>query len=344
MVTSALPLIKRSIVTLAALASVAVAVSMAQAQATVDGTVRDAASARPLIGALITVRSETLVRRTRTDEEGYFAFRNVPLGRYALNAQHLGYRPEQFTIGVADTTNAPLVISLSRITLLDTVRVRAVRQGIYGTVGRLLDLTPLSNAVVQLLGESLRRVSVDSTGRFFIPVHAPGPYVVRATAPAHAGANVSLTVPRDSSVEVVLLLDAAAATANRLEHAYADFRERMLRRRGNAALITRSELLMYGYTDLLSAIMHSPSFVRRALRFGSRACVFVDGRPRPGVSVRGLFPDEVEAVEVYARGGDPSLTLSRAWTSATPCATTGMPATARAGRDVVWWVSVWLKQ
>jgi hypothetical protein len=141
---------------------------------------------------------------------------------------------------------------------------------------------------------------------------------------------------------VVLLLDAATGVANRLEHAYADFRERMLRRGPNSVFITRSELLQYGDVDMLSAIMRSPSFVKRVLRFDRSACVLVDGRPRPGLSVSNLIPDEVEAVEVYST--DPSGTLRRAWPPATPCAPTGMPGTIRPGRDVVQWVSVWLRQ
>ena len=315
----------------------------AQEPSTIAGVVRDATTERPLIGAIVTLRPQTgAVRSTRTDESGAFAFGRVPAGSYSLGVQRLGYEPSLRRLDVAGVME-PVVIGMSRMTQLDTVRVRAARQAIYGAVARAADMAPITEAHVQILGSSAtNRIKVDSSGHFFIPVRTAGPYVVRATAKHYTANTVSITVPPNDGAEVAMLLDTANATNNRLEMAFSDFRDRMIRAGSYAAVVPRSEVTRNVEADLMTALQLSPSFVLRNLRFGETACVFVDGRPRVGMSVKGIDPADVEAVEVYSAKGERSGTLSRQWPRNMPCGDTGIGRTAP-GSDVVQWVAVWLK-
>jgi hypothetical protein len=127
-----------------------------------------------------------------------------------------------------------------------------------------------------------------------------------------------------------------------LAAAFADFNDRMMSRRNSSAIVPRSELMRDGDAGLLDALLQAPSFTRVALRIGPTACVFVNGRPRAGVSLASFDPAEVEAVEAYTSTSDASQTLARAWPRGFPCADTGLPRVA-GGRDLVTWVVVWLK-
>ena len=329
---------------LAAMALLCAVPLRAQEPAALQGTARDAATQRPLHGAIITLRPQQgPARVTRTDETGGFAFSRVAPGPYSLGVQRLGYEPWLRQLEVTDGI-APVIVTMARMQQLDTVRVRAARQAIYGAVARARDMQPLTDAYVQVFGTSATtRVKVDSSGHFFIPIRTPGPYVVRATARHYAANTVSVTVPPNDGSEVAMLLDTASAANNRLEMAFSDFRDRMIRQRQGSTIVPRTEVLRNAGADLLTALQMSPSFVRKNLRFGETACLFVDGRPRAGVSIKAVDPASVEAVEVYSASGEASGTLARTWPRGMPCGDTGIGRTAP-GTDLVRWVSVWTRQ
>ncbi|HYC52384.1 MAG TPA: carboxypeptidase-like regulatory domain-containing protein [Gemmatimonadaceae bacterium] len=328
----------------AILCALGVGTASAQEAATIEGRVQDAATARPLQGAIVTLRPQQgIPQSTRTDEMGRFSFSQVAGVTYSLGVQRLGYEPALRTID-ASVAVAPIVVTMTRMQQLDTIRVRAARQAIYGAVGRAKDLQPLTHAYVQLLGASAtNRIPVDSTGHFFIPVRSPGPYLVRATARDYEATSVSVIVPANDGAEVAMLLDTATATNHRLELAFAEFRDRMIRAGTFAAVVPRTELTRNAEADLLTALQLSPSFVKKNLRFGETACVFVDGRARVFQSLKSVDPADVEAVEVYSARDERSGTLQRMWPRNMPCAETGIGRRAP-GTDVVYWVSIWRKQ
>ena len=314
----------------------------AQAKETVSGVVRDATSGQPLIGAIVTLGTGESARTTRTEEKGAFSFANVVIGSYVVDTRRLGYEPARRKIDVVPET-APIEITLTRVATLDTVRVRGAEQAIYGAVGTSTDLRPLLNAIVQVYGSTTGEAKVDSTGHFFFPVKTSGAYLVRAKVDGYAAQTVSVTVPHNEGVEVALLLDSTAnGSSHMLEAGYADFRSRLLVRRQASALVPRSELLEHDAGEMLTAIQFARSFVTRPLRMGPTACIFVDGNPRPGYSLRAVEPREVEAVELYGAVGDPSETLSRRWPRNAQCGETGASSVA-SGNDVVRWVVIWLK-
>ncbi|MGH7617146.1 MAG: carboxypeptidase regulatory-like domain-containing protein [Gemmatimonadaceae bacterium] len=307
----------------------------------ISGIVRDATSSAPLVGAIVSLGPATDERTARTDANGSFSFSKVPAGTYALLVRRLGYEPSRTSVDVPATR--PVDVGLERVVSLDTVRVRAAGQGIYGAVGTSRDLRPL-HASIQILGASSGRLSSDSTGHFFAAVKTPGPYLVRATADGYVAQTVSVTVQANEGVEVALLLDSATGpVAHGLEMAYADFNSRLLQRGLESALVPRTDLTRYGAEGtLVSSLISSPSFARRGLRFGTTACVFVDGRPMPGFSLNTYAPAEIEMVEIYGMKADYSLTLARRWPRAGICGDTGRPPTA-GGNEVVRWVVIWLK-
>ena len=330
------------VLTLACITLGAARRAIAQQNVTVSGTVRDSSAGQPLLGAIVTLGVGTSARTTRTDERGSFAFSNAFPATYVLAVKRLGYRPSSQTIEVSPQSG-PIDVALTRVEVLDTVRIRATAaQGIYGGIGDARSLQALPGGKVQVVGAA-RKVSLDSTGHFFVPIKTAGTYVVRAEASGYAPQTVSVIVHPNERVEAALLLDSATApTSHAMTAAFADFHDRLLARKKPSALVPRSELMGSSYTRLVDALLHSPSFTQAALRIGPSVCVFVDGRPRPGTSLLSFESERIEAVEAYPAASDASGTLVKQWPRDFPCTDTGLPI-AGSGRDLVQWVVVWLK-
>ena len=51
-------------------------------------------------------------------------------------------------------TMPPVIVRLRRIAMLDTVKVRATKQGLFGVVASASDLHPLPNAQLKIMGIS----------------------------------------------------------------------------------------------------------------------------------------------------------------------------------------------
>ncbi len=60
---------------------------------TIRGRILDLDSKTPLLGVNVVLGSEGPVKGTITDEEGYFRFENVPVGRHDLKCSYIGYQP-----------------------------------------------------------------------------------------------------------------------------------------------------------------------------------------------------------------------------------------------------------
>jgi hypothetical protein len=328
-------------------------VAHAQNDVRLSGVVLDATTSRPLIGAIVAIAAGTDARSTRTDETGSFIYAKLALGSYKLTVRRLGYEPSSQTVALSGDTR--VTITLNRLTALDTVRVLAAPQAIFGVVATAHELRPLPDATVEVYGTSVGRASVDSAGHFFYAIKSPGAYLVRGKAAGLGSQAVSVIVREHDGVEVALLLDSIPAVgANALESAYADFRERLVRRGIASAVVSRSELQGNGDRDLVSSLLTAHSFGSKGLRFTDVACVFVDGAPRVGVSPNAFDPKDIEAVEAYSASADRSGTLASRWPRGMPCGDTGMPRSTGSGgsfpgnrdrsSDVVRWIVIWMKQ
>ena len=92
----------------------------------VVGSVSDS-SGTLLVGA--EVRSLTMERSTRTDEQGQFRLAPLPLGPLLLEARRLGFRPETLHVAIIEGQPATAVFRLgAAANTLESVIVRAARQ------------------------------------------------------------------------------------------------------------------------------------------------------------------------------------------------------------------------
>jgi hypothetical protein len=317
----------------------------AQNDPVLSGLVVDGATSRPIIGAIVTLSTAANLHTTRTDGTGAFAFFQIASGEFRLSVRRIGFEPSDQTISV-DTAKR-VTVAMNRLAALDTVRVGAATQAIFGVVATAHDLHPLANVSVQLFGPSVGQVTTDSGGRFFYSVRLPGAYLVRAKGPRGGSQTVSVTVPQREGVEVALLIDSVAPRgAAMLDMAYADFRSRLLRRGIGSAIIPRVDLLRYGNASLVTALQRSRTYGALALRFSDVACVFVDGMARPSMSVAFIDAADIETVELYSADAERSGTLAMNWPRMALCPTTGLPQSGGGigSKGVIRWVVVWLKR
>lgn len=315
---------------------------------TVSGIVKDAGSSLPVIGAVVTLGAANDAISTRTDELGGFNFQNIPKATYPLTVRGVGYIALNQSITV--TGEERLNVQITRVSALDTVRIRDGVQAISGVVASV-GFVPLPNATVQIFGPSSGQVTTDSAGRFFYEVKSAGAYIVRGKAEGLNTANVSINVPSKKRVEVMLMLDTTTIKgANALEMAYGDMRERLIRRGNQSVLVPRGELVERGNGNrpLTNALMMAKTFEGKGLKFTDTVCMFVDGLPQPGRSVGSIQAQDVESVEAYGPSGDRSGTLQKRFPQGGNCGETGMPRLAQAPgaparTDVIVWLVVWLR-
>lgn len=323
--------------------------AFAQGGRTVKGITRDSASSAPLAGALVEVRSQGTRATARTDEEGNFRISSLPPGRYQLSAIRIGFSEikREFDLGARDTT---VVLSMMPISQqLDAFRVRGDVSAIYGMVGTLPDLLPLNGVKIQVIGAN-KTIVTDATGGFFIPVNDPGQYMVRMTREGFQERMFPIEVPRGRAVDGSRLLDPGAATPKGFDVLYKDMDSRLRQRApASAALVPGAEIRRRG-GNLIDALMSSPSFGEKGLRFGPEACVLINGTPRPAVTLESIRPEDVEAVEVYAwtsdtgRDADRSNTLNEQWPRGAACGQMYRSTVRGSKVGTAKYVVVWLRK
>lgn len=298
----------------------------AQGARTIRGVIRDSSTNQPLAGALVDLRSPTLRLTDRTDEEGNFRIRGVTQGTYQLSVLRIGYTESRSQVEVTVRDIEIAVAMRPAPQRLDAFRVRGDISAIYGMVGTLPDLLPLSGARVQVIGAQ-KEVTTDSTGGFFIPVSEPGTYMVRMTREGYAERFFPIEVPRGRAVDASRMLDPGTAPAKGMDVLYVDLDQRLRSRStGSSAIVNGAEIRRAG-NQLIEALRSTESFNARGLRFAQTACLYVNGLPRPGASIDMFRPEEIESVEVYGVSGtgtgDRSRILERSWPSGAPCGPTG---------------------
>jgi len=308
----------------------------------VTGVVHDSLTGRPLAGTIVTLAGNGYGQATPSEQNGSFRFTKAFPASYTLSARRLGYAPVSLTIHV-DEEAKPFVIAMTPLPGLDTVRVRP-GTGIFGEVGTLRTLRPIRGADIQVIGVGTR-LTTDDRGRFFLPLKAPGAYVVRAKVPGYEAQTVSVVVTRDETVDVMMLLDSTTTkSSNAYEMAWGQFSDRARLRGSRSGLVSRSELLDHGDMSLIQALERVPSIAEKHLRFGPTVCLFVEGRPVAATPINSIDIEAIEAVEVYTAEtrSDETNTLARA-SRGYECHSTGLPDTFAPESDLIKWVVVWLK-
>lgn len=327
------------------------ATAAGQGARVVHGVTRDSASGLPLAGALVDLRGATLRRTDRSDEEGNFRIGGVPAGRYSVSVLRIGYAELKTDVEVVD---GDVVLSLAMRPIpqsLNAFRVRGDISAIYGIVGTLPDLKPLAGARIQVLGANTE-YTTDSTGGFFLPTGTAGTFLVRITREGYAERFFPIDVPRNRAVEASRLLDPGTAPPKGLDVVFKDLDQRLRMRSTSVSAIVPGAEVRKGGGQLIDALRASPSFNAHGLRISDTVCVFVNGVPRPNVTLEAFDLDEIESVEAYGTTfggtGDRSRSLELMWPPNAPCGVsqgrtfTRSPNSIKVG--IVKYVVIWLRK
>lgn len=294
---------------------------------TISGTVRGD-QGRPLESAIVVLDPSDYATRATTDDQGRFRIGRVSAGSHTIRVLHIGYRPHEQMVDVPDSG---LVIDVSMqsiaIAELDTVSIQATRTGIFGTVVAHADLRPLDGATIDIVG-ARASAKTGADGTFNFPKVKEGAYVVNVQRKGYQTRMLSVFVPHDGGVELSPALDTAqvATGKNQMSTALADFDSRSRRRGNRSAIVARQEFAGRFGNVLEDALRFSPSFLKSNLIVvDSITCVFVNGEPKPGMTISEFTAAEVEAVEVYGLGQDRTNTLLERWPQGLPCGTGTVP-------------------
>lgn len=314
-------------------------------QVQVKGVVRDSVTGEPLAGALVDLRNDAFQVGARSNLRGEFRFYDVPRGDFRVTVRRIGFVATQRALRTADRDTSLTLALHAIVRELDTMRVIARGMSIYGVIGTTQGVRPLRDAKVQVMGLN-RSVSTDSAGRFSIAMQKAGTYLVRV---AHAGYThqlLSVEVSAERSMETSTLLDTLLRRERGgTETLWNDFERRIVWRGPRSAIVPASELEQFEGTTLSDALNRSPTAFRRGLRIGTRTCVFIDGRPRPGWPIDAFRIENVDAVELYGIGADGTQSLWLAWPTRVPCS---LPQGGALGEPVVptgtaVYAVIWLK-
>ena len=123
---------------------------------TVRGTAFDKDSKQPLIGAIVSVVSETKKLIATTDANGLFKIINVPLGRQTLKVTYLGYEP----LSIPD-----IIVTAGKEVVLDLGLTEALKKmnDIVISYDRKKDRTVTNNEMASV---SSRSFNPDDTKKF----------------------------------------------------------------------------------------------------------------------------------------------------------------------------------
>ena len=195
------------------------------------GTVLDANSRRPLVGAQVSVAGAALA--AVTDDRGAFSISGAPRGTQTLLIRAVGYAPEQQTIELIGDESLSLAISLTNLrSVLDTMRITAkqvyARDGSgferrrKSGFGKFLDTTDVQRyrpfetthlleqvVGVRVVGSGLnQRILMDNIG----PCE-PTIFIDGMAIPNLSGADLNMIVPPEEVVGMEIYTSAATAPA-----------------------------------------------------------------------------------------------------------------------------------
>ncbi|KAB2925454.1 MAG: TonB-dependent receptor [Bacteroidetes bacterium] len=125
------------------------AAEMAQQTGTIEGSVVNAVTREPLIGATVQIVGTTV--GAATDINGKFRFTNVPVGTYIVRSSALGYEPHTHTDVVVSTGRPAMLVMELRETIIEAEGVTVTSE--------YFQKSPDAPISVQTLGaEEIRRL------------------------------------------------------------------------------------------------------------------------------------------------------------------------------------------
>jgi hypothetical protein len=275
-------------------------------QSAVSGVVRDELG-RPLLEALVVIDADSNPLRARTDAEGRFRIPGVTAGRHEIRVVRIGYAPHVRIVDVGPD-GLELTIELRSVPIpLDTVAVRVSRLGLHGTVlTRGFDLMPhdprpLRGAIVEVM-DSPYRTTTGNDGTFSIGSLGEGAYSVLIRLDRYQSRLTPIYIPRDGGIDVTIVLDSTVADWQRREdRELRDIDWRISWAPNPSAFVSRTELAGPEGASLHDALRLAPSALSRGLLVNDAVtCVYLNGKPQPGMTLKDVVADQVHAVEVYS--------------------------------------------
>ena len=114
----------------------------------IRGRLLDKETKAPLIGATITLLSDTTLGTT-SDDEGYFKITGVPIGRHKLLVQYLGYQEQILSDIIVNTAKENILnIEMEQSAEnLSEVSVTAISKTMHGTVNEMTSISARSFSV-----------------------------------------------------------------------------------------------------------------------------------------------------------------------------------------------------
>ncbi|MCB9192490.1 MAG: carboxypeptidase-like regulatory domain-containing protein [Flavobacteriales bacterium] len=168
--------------------------SMAQRNQTIKGTVVDAETKQPLVGATVYVQLEEMLGAS-TDIDGQFKLENVPVGRIEVKCTYIGYEP--WSSGLTTLTSGKeltLNIALEEnVHVKEEVTVTATRDG---------------ETRNEMMTISSRSFSIKETQRFAGSINDPGRVALNFPG---------VTAAQDNDNDVIVRGNSAAGMLWRLE-------------------------------------------------------------------------------------------------------------------------------
>ena len=277
------------------------------------------------------------------DADGDYRIGGLSAGVWLVSVRRLGYRPVALEVVMpAEGLRRDLFVETARVAL-DPVLVAAKWTGVRGIVGDARRITPLPGATVSILGSDAS-AGADPLGQFALAVPGGRTVLLRVKRAGYATRLVSVRVPAERYLDVELGLDTLGRPSRDL-WIWRDLDQRLKYATPRAALVDRDELEASDAVSLGTALQLAASVQKLGLVVNRRACVFVNGVPKPAYPVDAILAGNVEFVEVYPPGSELTRTLALKWP---PGATCGVPdgtirAPSAGARQVAQFVSVWLR-
>lgn len=181
-------------------------------------------------------------RDARTALDGTFRLNGMGDGSVVIGFRKVGFMPRSMQVFVAKGGASVRVEMIPVVRTLSEVRTEARRTGLSGQVVAP-DGTPISGALVRLLGSGAGSTRSDSSGAFYIDGKA-GRYMTQVDLDGHISELVSVTLDEKAGRHVRIVLRAGTRAVLARHAAYMDdLRRRLVMRRPNySKLFTREDI------------------------------------------------------------------------------------------------------
>jgi hypothetical protein len=291
------------------------AVAMGQTSGSISGRVVDE-SAHPIAGAQVELRPGS--RRTVSDDDGRFTYRNVAPGAYAMDVRRIGYQARSMPVDVRSTDVSATITLVAIPQLLDSVRIRE-RDSRLRYSATVLDETgaPVPDVAVVVAGID-NKLRTDSSGHFVIPKMVRGTLMIRMRKIGYGAwfGTLRMLAEREDTLRMSRLAQTLSQVQileqsgfGRDTFAYRDLDQRMRWKNHQASVISREELDEQGRAPLCLAMAFTPTGGRYGFHCNDRMCVILNGERRTLLSPNAFWADQVESVEYYPSKSDWSGTL-----------------------------------